>query len=529
MKMLWRDLRWIFPISLLVGLGLSLLSGGTWWIGWVTFTLVFLFGLAALSGLWRSNGSRASFGLMLLLAVVLRLGLGIALSYVLPAYGNDTPVQKAGYIFADAYRRDNQAWDLASSQDSLLNAFNKSSANNDQYGGLLFVSSLLYRLGSPDAHRPWLIILLAALVSGIGVGLAYEAARKAWGDSLAIPVGWIMALFPEAVLLGASQMREPFLMMFISMGFWGMINWAENRITAAVWMSGAATGLLLFSPGVAAAAFFVLVVWFWLSREERRMPWWIWGGTIGVIVLSSLLFILTLSGTNSGGSGLLARLLTWIRLSANYDAGMLERNSGWIQNILSRVPTLLHLPFIIGYGILQPVLPAAIGDIQAVWPMQAIGILRGLGWYAMLPFLIYCPISFWKMKNKRERWAWLWIWIAMVLWTFISSARAGGDQWDNPRYRAILLLFQAALAAQVFLLETRERTRGLIRLIEVEISFVIAFSAWTISRYDVNPFTLTLNQAILIFVGLSFFFLVCDWSWRKYLGKKRKIQNGTAS
>ncbi len=528
MKNIMRDLRWILPTSLALGLALAVLSPGKWWIGSTGYTLIFVLGLAALSALWRTCGSSRALGLMLILTVVLRLGLGMALSYILPLYGDDTPVQRAGYIFRDAYNRDSQAWDLAEAGGSLLKAFDRS-LSSDQYGGLLFVSSLMYRVASPDAHRPWLIILLAALISGVGVALAYKAAGRAWGEKVGLIVGWIMALFPESVLLGSSQMREPFLIAFVSMGFWGVVSQAESRLNSSVWIAAAVAGLLLFSPGVAAAAIIVVAIWFWLSREERRIPWWIWGGTIGVIVLAALLFILALSGTTGGGGGLLARLLTWIRLSTNYDAGVLERNSDWISNILSHVPTALHLPFIIGYGILQPVLPAAIGDVQAVWPMQAIGILRGLGWYAMLPFLMYCPISLWKIKNKRERWAWLWIWITMVLWIFISSGRAGGDQWDNPRYRAILLLFQAALAVQVFLIETQRRTRGLIRLIEVEISFVIAFAAWTISRYDLNSFTLTLNQAILIFVGLTFFCLVCDWSWGKYIGKKRKIQNRIAS
>jgi hypothetical protein len=142
MEKLLRDFRWIIPASLVLGLVLSILGPGTWWIGWLTFTLVSVLGLSALSALWRSGGSSRALGLMLILTVVLRLGLGMAFTYILPAYGNDTPVQKAGYIFPDAYNRDTQAWELASSHDSLLKAFDKS-YSIDQYGGLLFFSSLI--------------------------------------------------------------------------------------------------------------------------------------------------------------------------------------------------------------------------------------------------------------------------------------------------------------------------------------------------------------------------------------------------
>ena len=520
-----RDLRWILPASLLVGLALSIPGPGVWWIGWLTFAVVTLLGLVAQSALWRSSGAPKALGWMLILAVALRLGLGMAFSYILPAYGNDTPVQKAGYIFADAYRRDGQSWDLASSSNSLFEAFNKTSSNSDQYGGLLFVSGLAYRLGSPEAHRPWLIILLSALVSGIGVALAYKASRQAWGERVALPVGWIMAVFPEAVLLGSSQMREPFLMTFAAMCLWGLVHWAQDRRSSTAWMIGGVIGLLLFNPGVAVAAVIILAVWMWLHTQARRISPWIWMGVLAVVVLSLILFGLAVSGSTPTQGSLPATLINWLRYTVQWDSSVVERNSGSVQWLFERVPEVLHLPLLISYGMLQPVLPAAIGDIEGVWPMQAVGILRGLGWFALLPFLIYGPVALWKMKDTRERAAWLWLWVAMVIWIILSSARGGGDQWDNPRYRATLLLFQAALAAQVFTLETEARARGLIRLVEVEVVFVICFSAWTFSRYNGDAASLPLGGTFIAFLGISVLCLIGDWVWAKYQGKRKKRES----
>jgi 4-amino-4-deoxy-L-arabinose transferase-like glycosyltransferase len=525
MAKLLRDLRWILPASLILGLALSLLGPGTWWIGWLAYTLLLLSGLAALSALWRSSDASTKIGWMLLLAVVLRLGLGMAFSYVLPAFGNDTPVQKAGYIFSDAYKRDSQAWELADSHDSLLKAFDKTSTN-DQYGGLLFGSSFLYRFISPDAHRPWLIILLAASVSGIGVALAYKASRRAWGEAVALPVGWIMALFPEAVLLGSSQMREPFLLAFIAMMFWGAVIQADDRRTAFLWMGGGLIGLLFFHPGVAFAAMVVLAGWVWLNGRARHISGWVGVAILAALALATVLFAWAISNSTPIKGGLLATLVNWLRYTVQWDSSVLELNSGWVQTIFSHIPNAFHLPFIIIYGVLQPVLPAAIGDVQAVWPMQMVGILRGLGWFALLPLLIYGPISLRRISDKRERLAWLWLWVAMVVWIIISSARGGGDQWDNPRYRATLLLFQAALAVQVVRMEIANQSRGLLRVLEVEAVFVVCFSAWTISRYDANPYLLPLGSAVIAFVSFSLLILICDWLWGRHLQKKRKSLGG---
>ena len=97
---------------------------------------------------------------MLLTAFVVRLAAGVTLQLVLPVAGYDEEVQKAGYVFFDAYQRDGQAWELASSGQSLTTAFRGEGFISDQYGGLLALSAATYRLLSPDLHRPALILIL---------------------------------------------------------------------------------------------------------------------------------------------------------------------------------------------------------------------------------------------------------------------------------------------------------------------------------------------------------------------------------
>ncbi len=518
MKTLLRDLRWIVPASVCLGLGLSFGSPGTWWIGWLSYTLVLLLGLLAIVALWRSTGSPSNLLLMLLLALILRLGMGIFFSMVLPIYGNDTPVYKAGFAVRDASTYDAQAWKLASSNEPLWRAFDRSYGADDQYGGLLFFHSLFYRYLSPDAHRPWLLILLSALAGALGVALVWKGALQSWGKSVALVVAWIMALYPESLLVGASPVRESFLILFIAMAFWGVTDWMMNHHrTAWIWLAGSLLGMALYSPGVVVAALAGLGVWVWLREKERRTSVWVVAGGAAVIVLAATLLGVIVGSTLQVPGGPLQNLVDWLRYSASYSAYVTEHNSGWIQTIMGYLPKSLHQPFITVYGIAQPVLPASLAD-PAVWPMRLLGILRGLGWYALLPFLVYSLRSIWKIADRRDRFAWLWLWLVTWAWIIISSARAGGDQWDNPRYRVILLLFQAALAAQALTWQHATRDRWLWRVLAVEGEFLVLFGYWYVSRY----YGLPVFHIFIVFGAIAVFaviILVGGWVWDRSRGK----------
>ena len=484
MTRLLRDLRLIVPISLGLGLILSLLGPGTWWIGWLAYAFVLTIGLLALTALWRSAGGVRRLGLMLILAVVIRLGLGMSFSTILPVFGNDTPVYKAGFPVRDASTYDAQAWKLASSSEPLWRAFDRSYGADDQYGGLLFFHSLVYRYLSPDAHRPWLLMLLSALAGALGVALAWKGVRLSWGEPVAWGVGWIMALYPESLLVGSAPVRESFLILFTAMAFWGVVDWQENRHQAAwFWLGGSLLGMALFSPGVIVATLGVLGVWVWLREKERRISrWWFVAG-LGVILLAFVFMGVIVGGTLIAPGGPLVDVFNWLHFAFQYNANLTVDKSGWIQTIFASLPASLHLPFIVLYGVAQPVLPAAIAD-PAVWPMRALGILRGLGWYALLPLLLYGLRPIWKMTEKRERLTWLWLWLTTWSWIFISAMRAGGDQWNNPRYRVILLLFQAALAAQALVWARQTGDRWLGRVLASEGVFLILFGYWYVARYS---------------------------------------------
>ena len=481
-KAILRDLVWIVLLCLAAGALFSLFDGGIWWIGWLAYSSIGILGMLAIVALWRWAGASRTLGLILLLALFLRLGLAVALTEVLPVFGHGGEVDNAGYVFRDAFNRDTQAWSLASSSDTVLKAFDKS-YSTDQYGGLLFLYSLLYRLLSPDHHRPWLVVLLGILTSVMGVAIAWKVAWKLGGEGLAKPAAWITALYPEAILLAASEMREPYLMTFIAMSFWGMLDWqAEKHLRSWLWMAGGMAGLMLFNPAVALFALIGFGGWYLMRSIGLKISWRAILITAGVAGVALVLTWLGLARGSLAGRSLPAVLTSWLQVSANWDAYVLQRSSGWIQSVFLALPAPLHMPFMVSYGIAQPVLPAAVADPTA-WPWKVIAILRALGWYLLIPFLIGGLLGVWKISDRSERRAWTWLWVITSIWIVVSSYRAGGDQWDNPRYRVIFLLWQALLAAFAWGWWRRTHNLWLGRILAMEGVFLLLFGYWYAARY----------------------------------------------
>ena len=201
-----------------------------------------------------------------MLAFMLRILLGIFLTWALPRFGYAEQVQQAGYYYADAFTRDGQAWHLAGSGLSLWRVFNREFMS-DQYGGLLFLSGLIYRLFSPDAHRPYLMILMSAGASALGIPFLISAIQKKFSNQTALIAGWIVCLFPDSLLLGASQMREPYLISLFAVSFWAVVRLVEQKVDwkSLVGLALGVTGLFLFSYRVALPVLGALLVWEWVA------------------------------------------------------------------------------------------------------------------------------------------------------------------------------------------------------------------------------------------------------------------------
>lgn len=494
--------------GLLIGAGTSLASPGQFLNGLWGAALIAAVSVYLLLIAWRWAGGGRGMAVMLALAYLLRLGSGIGLALMLPEYGYDEPTQNAGYVFYDAAQRDRQAWELAQS-NQVLEAATGAEYVTDQYGGLLALSAGVYAALSPDAHRPLFIVLLAAFAGAVGVPFIYMALRKRFGDGAAWLAAGVFAFYPNSILLGASQMREPFLLSLAAIGLWCVTQWqsADRRkvviigLLAMAFMAWISSRVMLPVAGV-------LAVWFWLEHYVDRLPekWRI----ISWILLAAAGLVFAVYGWR------------WVSGTAVFDTRMTEYNSGRIQTAIEELGVDLRVPFIIGYGLTQPVLPAALAD-PAIPLWRVTSSLLAAGWYAVAPFLIFALFALWREPDAVKRRLLAWSTLACVVWVLISSARAGGDQWDNPRYRTIFLPWLALICAWGWDYARRAKNPWLWRILAVEGIFLAFFLSWYLSRYYNLVSRMPFNAMLLWITALSLLVLAggAVWDWVRGRGKRK--------
>jgi UPF0716 family protein affecting phage T7 exclusion len=458
---------------------------------------------------------------------------GVAAHELLPVYGYpDSSDGQAGYTYTDAHRRDEQAWGLTISGKSILDAFSRE-YSSDQYGGLLALSAFVYRYLSPDAHRPLMMVLFSAFVAALGIPFFWKAASQTFGEKVGWASAWIFALYPESVLLGGSAMREPYLMTLSAIAFWGFVEWrsragqdagredlAPTRSTIAIIsLALSILGMLLLSPAVAVFTLVIFAGWIFFSNERTNISW----KSILIFAIVFLIGLFALSSSlNRKGifdtTSPMSVLNDWIQLSVKWNVYQIERESGWVQKLFDEMPEGLRLPFVAIYGILQPVLPAAlVVPTLPIW--KVIYVSRALGWYALLPLLILSFVTGSSLHLGKTRT--LFIWLSLLAWTWIllAALRGGGDQWDNPRYRAILFMWQALIAGYVLVWWRETRNLWLSRIVACEAVFVLVFGQWYASRYFYMGGQLSFPVMIALIVGLWGTILGGSW-WLE----KRRIQ-----
>jgi 4-amino-4-deoxy-L-arabinose transferase-like glycosyltransferase len=482
--------------------------------------------------------------LITLFAFILRLGLGLTAAVMLPQIGYESKPQQAGYLFFDAYRRDSQAWDLAKSDKPLARAFDQKYAS-DQYGGLLWMSAFAYRYLGGGVHHPLLVVIFAALAGSLGVLFVYWSARRLFDEKTALFAAALFAFFPETILLGAAQMREPFLMTFVAMAFYGLVEWQAAQSDKPgmagklpwVWMGAALVGMLFISPGFVLVTLVAAAGWLYFAERGasgtsisrvRKIPWQFVLAAAGLFVLA--LFVLTASWNTlvaTNDSGILGIIGGWARGTAKWNAYLLGRSSGIVQVLFEALPPVLALPFVTIYGVLQPVLPAALMDPSVPF-WQILGIIRAVGWYLLLPLLAFAPFSIWALPADPDRGSGLakqlstsrgqWLWLSAVVWGWIliAAVRGGGDQWDNPRYRVILMAWIAILAAQAFYQMKSRAGRWFWRIVAVETIILLVFGHWYSWRYLGFGFNIGIRNSLVIAIGSSVVLVLGDWLWQRF-------------
>lgn len=498
----WKT--WFLIGSLLIMAAVLSSLDGAPSAGWGhgVFVYFLLLSLSALSLILAGQVFVASQGAVRLawVASLLRLSVGVGLILVLPILGYaESEVTQAGYFYRDAFTRDQMAWQVASQGLLIWDAFS-GIYPGDQYGGMLALSAAMYRVLSPTVHRPFLIIILTAAASGWGVLAVWKAgwlgSNGEGNQRLPLFAAAVFALYPEGVILGSTHMREAFVISAFAVALCGVVEQASaSTKKGLILLFSGLAAMLIFQPPLALAGLLSLGI-LGLLYEFHRSGRVSWRKALPVGLLGIVLIVVVAIawGRLSLGDGQnpFAVMRDWLifNLVTETDRGGSEQ----VQALLGDASLMVRSVALSLYGLLQPFLPAAIFDPGNVfWRIS--GTLRALGWYFLAPLMAYALWSSFLSTEDKEtltfRWLAAWAWG----WSWFTSLRAGGDQWDNPRYRAVFLGMQALLAG--WILARQSRNSGLRRIILVEISLVICFSLWYINRYHLPGLGIGLNLGFL--------------------------------
>jgi len=114
--------------------------------------------------------------------------------------------------------------------------------------------------------------------------------------------------------------------------------------------------------------------------------------------------------------------------------------------------------------------------------------------------------------------------LALSGWMVVSSIRAGGDLWDNPRYRALLIPWFALLVGWCWQRIRSGHLVWFLRWVGVELVFFIVFYLWYMYRYQVIKEYIGFFDMIRVTIAASGLIILTGLLWDGYKWlKARKV------
>jgi len=498
------------------------LGGNPWWyadVFWPNF-LVFLIpsflavGLVEVANRFLLRGPGGEFARK---CTWLALGMRIAFLVVIPVlmllWGYATDRSHMGLVETDAINATMKAWRAAQSNDPILTTWTQGSGDNT--GGITVLGVTMFRLFSSDQERALLLGLLACAVTSLTVVPAFRLANGFFSEGVAKAAALIAAVYPEAVMLGSLHIQQGYLALVLGvelLAVAGLILRKESGagelgiprpVLSAVLLVFSLAAMFLLSYQFFILSIFCGALWaVWLSDPRRRVGRVLWfAAGLGVLALI-VMRVLSLADVIPSDSDYLFSQYHYLHGLAwqEFDKIAAAGGGDLFQSVLSTMDRTTAFLFAALYGLLQPVLPAAIGHrnltAQGGGFWQALGIYRSLGWYLLLPVLIYGSVKSLRgiVSRKPETI------LALIFWAIaiIGSYRAFGDQWDNPRYRMFAFIPMTLLASWAW--ATWRETRD-VWFLRIAIPFAVAvvgLTVWYLLRdYAGVPFPVVISLVVL--------------------------------
>ena len=302
-------------------------------------------------------------------------------------------------------------------------------------------------------------------------------------------------------------MREPLLLGLSGILFWIVHHRTFNLFNRLSIFALISVILLLISLKI--GLFIVFTFFIWMIFQPYSQQYKILKSKLIVIPIVCFTIIALYFSYN------------WILEAGKWDALLLERSSGFVQYIVSIIGERYRLLFAALYGLFQPVLPAALIEPSKLF-WKILNSLRATGWYLIIPALLYGLVYMFREKDKHLKFEFVFIWFLSVFWIILSSIRAGGDMWDNPRYRLSFLLFITFAVSQSFSYGWKTKDHWFKRILLAEAIFVLFFLQWYISRYTNIFENLPFFQMVIVLVVI-FMIIIFTGIWTELrLERKRK-------
>jgi hypothetical protein len=469
----------VIPAGLAAAQG-SVLGGNPWWyadVFWPNFLVFFIPSLLALALVEVCNrfllsGPAGEFARKCTWwALGMRLAFLIIVPLAMQLWGYHSDRNRIGLVETDALNATNKAWQAAQSDLPVLATWTQGSGDNT--GGITVLNVIMFRLFGTSEERGLLLGLLAAAITALTVIPAFRLANALFSERVAKVAAVIAAGFPEAVMLGSMPVQQGYLALVLGVEFLAVAGLilgkkpedkplgAPGWRVAAVMLVLSLIGMYLLSyEFFFGAIFFGALFAVWLADPRKRLGRVLWiAAGLGALALIVLHVLSLRDLIPSDADYLYSKYhylygLAW----AEYNKMVVAGGGDLFQTVLVTMDRTVAFLLAALYGLLQPVLPAAIGHRNlttgggSFW--QALGIYRGLGWYLLLPVLIYGSLkSLRGMLSRKPEFI-----LGVIFWAIaiIGSFRAFGDQWDNPRYRLFALIPMALLAAWAWI-EWREK------------------------------------------------------------------------